>query len=286
MPTYRRIEQGLDVVFPKLQSDIRRYTHDELHGIRQNTRYTEIVRFGMEDVTASINRTLGTLKEESRSQFNSLAASYLRDIVRGNADLFDREEISALSDGDVVALLSRVEEDLLSEADKSTLLEVITRVRSGRRELDIKEKFLAHYFSKIVAVSNSLKKADTDVRAFVDICNKYLKPFKRLVYNDRTYEIVVETEDDNPVEMKDLSSGEKQIVSLFSHILLDSDSRHIVIIDEPELSLSVLWQTELLPDIMSLGRCSMLLAVTHSPFIYENLQSHARDLQLSMHRSL
>ena len=41
-------------------------------------------------------------------------------------------------------------------------------------------------------------------------------------------------------------------------------------IDEPELSLSIDWQRRLLPDIIRSGNCNMLLAVTHSPFIFEN----------------
>jgi predicted ATPase len=41
-------------------------------------------------------------------------------------------------------------------------------------------------------------------------------------------------------------------------------------IDEPELSLSVPWQRQFLVDIVQGKFCSGLMAVTHSPFIYEN----------------
>jgi hypothetical protein len=76
-----------------------------------------------------------------------------------------------------------------------------------------------------------------------------------------------------------LSSGEKQIVSLFSHIYFSGDKNYFVIIDEPELSLSVPWQQRFLPDIIDTKRCTGLIAVTHSPFIWENtLEPYVRSL--------
>ena len=50
-------------------------------------------------------------------------------------------------------------------------------------------------------------------------------------------------------------------------------------IDEPELSLSVPWQRQFLVDIKQGDFCSGLIAVTHSPFIYENdLDKYAHSL--------
>jgi len=51
---------------------------------------------------------------------------------------------------------------------------------------------------------------------------------------------------------------------------LSGQSEFFVVIDEPELSLSVPWQQRFLPDILKTGRCTGLVAVTHSPFIWEN----------------
>jgi predicted ATPase len=101
---------------------------------------------------------------------------------------------------------------------------------------------------------------------------------KEFVYDDIKYDIFVRSTDkesdlsieDGRLELKVLSSGEKQIVSLFSHMYLSGQSEFFVVIDEPELSLSVPWQERFLPDIMKTGRCSGLVAVTHSPFIWSN----------------
>ena len=44
----------------------------------------------------------------------------------------------------------------------------------------------------------------------------------------------------------------------------------MVIIDEPELSLSVEWQQSILEDIRKSGKCGSLIAATQSPFVYNN----------------
>ena len=43
--------------------------------------------------------------------------------------------------------------------------------------------------------------------------------------------------------MDDLSSGEKQVISLFSYLYLYRGS-NLVLIDEPEISLSIEWPEE------------------------------------------
>jgi predicted ATPase len=60
---------------------------------------------------------------------------------------------------------------------------------------------------------------------------------------------------------------------------LSGKEKFFVLIDEPELSLSVPWQRRFLKDIRNGGFCSGLIAVTHSPFIYDNdLKPYAHSL--------
>jgi predicted ATPase len=101
-----------------------------------------------------------------------------------------------------------------------------------------------------------------------------------MIYDEVKYEITILGDNNKPLGMKMLSSGEKQIVSLFAHLYLSDVSAYYVIIDEPELSLSVEWQKSFLPDILATGRCSFIAAVTHSPFIIDNeLEKYTVDLQ-------
>jgi predicted ATP-dependent endonuclease of OLD family len=82
-----------------------------------------------------------------------------------------------------------------------------------------------------------------------------------------------------PIELSQLSSGEKQIVSIFAKLHLQKDKKFIVLIDEPELSLSIAWQKLFLPDLLEAPSCEQLIAITHSPFIFENaLDKYAQPL--------
>ncbi|PYE27967.1 putative AbiEii toxin of type IV toxin-antitoxin system [Paraburkholderia silvatlantica] len=84
------------------------------------------------------------------------------------------------------------------------------------------------------------------------------------------------------VPLESLSSGEKQMISLFSRLYLYPGEK-IILIDEPELSLSIDWQRKILPDIVNAPTSAQVIAITHSPFIFENeLDPYARSLSLEI----
>jgi len=103
---------------------------------------------------------------------------------------------------------------------------------------------------------------------------------KEIVYNESSVEIdIVRKKNKEPVQIETLSSGEKQIISLFSRLFLEKHRKIAIFFDEPELSLSLEWQKQLLPHIIQSGICGFLFCTTHSPFIFDNnLVHHASDL--------
>ncbi len=106
---------------------------------------------------------------------------------------------------------------------------------------------------------------------FTEVCNKYLvnKQFK---YDESMLQVDIVSVDDDvtPIGIDDLSSGEKQIVSIFSKVYLGLSTPSILIIDEPEISLSIEWQKQFLKDIYDSHKINLLIATTHSPFIFKN----------------
>jgi energy-coupling factor transporter ATP-binding protein EcfA2 len=276
LPTYRRIEQDLKSLFPDFEGDFRKVIRSRV-GRDSRLGYVELVEFGMEDVESRVTAKVAALKEGSRVELNNLAGSYLRDVIRGEAREWSDDKINQLADHEIRLILARVEEKQLDERDKGKVFEVINRIR-GRQPLDSDQDLLAHFFSKLVAIHETQQRAEVPLRQFIDVCNKYLQA-KRFEFDEVGYSLMLELERGGSIEMRGLSSGEKQIVSLFAQIYLGDAESYSLIIDEPELSLSVEWQKTLLPDVIGSGRCSFLAAVTHSPFIYDNeLFGFARDL--------
>ena len=61
-------------------------------------------------------------------------------------------------------------------------------------------------------------------------------------YDVHSLSLNVYDKNDRVIDLEWLSSGEKQIISIFSKVYLECVSPCIFIIDEPELSLSIEWQ--------------------------------------------
>lgn len=117
---------------------------------------------------------------------------------------------------------------------------------------------------------------EKDVEDFIKICknflhNKTLKTKKYISKILKSKKIEIEILDkDSPMRDNELSKGEKEILSLFSKLYFKGKKDIILLIDEPEISLNINWQKELMPSIVKSGKCGLIVAMTHSPFIFQN----------------
>lgn len=87
---------------------------------------------------------------------------------------------------------------------------------------------------------------------------------------------VFTTENGTNLPLEDLSSGEQYELVLFYALLFRVDPGSLILIDEPELSLHVVWQRRFLKDILQIAALTKIDAIlaTHSP----SLISDRRDL--------
>jgi len=81
------------------------------------------------------------------------------------------------------------------------------------------------------------------------------------------------------VPISKLSSGEKQLIILFSEALLQRQEPYIFIADEPELSLHVAWQRKILPAIRQLNPNAQLIVATHSPEVAGKYSDKLIDME-------
>ena len=96
---------------------------------------------------------------------------------------------------------------------------------------------------------------------FVDVINGYFETAstdKRFRFDKVKLKIDIWHETlERALPFGSLSSGEKQVVSVFSRLILDGNKSHLILIDEPELSLSIEWQRRFLPDILKTKSCAL-----------------------------
>ena len=279
LPTYRRIEQELKVVLNgRVDEDdfrARRY----VEGNDNTVNYTELIEFGMKDVDTAIEETLTKLKESSRSNLNQLTLGYLGDIVDEKYQSTNSQEISSIEENTINDIMNRVDESILSDGSKKRLSKTLRSIKESGINSD-HDKVVCHYFLKLFESHKELVKKEATIRDFVDVCSKYLEN-KEIVYDSPNFDFIIYSKYDNHrISLQQLSSGEKQIVSLFSHLYLSKKQNYIVLIDEPELSLSVKWQKLFLQDVRKGTFCRGLIAVTHSPFIFDNeLDMYAHGIE-------
>lgn len=115
---------------------------------------------------------------------------------------------------------------------------------------------------------------------FTEIINSKLN-FKKVVISNEDGLIVVK-DDGSELDTSKLSSGEQQIIVLYYELIFGVKDKLTLLIDEPEISLHVAWQRELLDDFkkiikMKNGELGLIVA-THAPQVIGNNWDFVIDL--------
>lgn len=263
-PTSRRIEEDLKNLG---------YEEEKIESLSFGEGKGKLIQFGMNDVIDKFDEIKTTIKNSAFNLFSKVTGEILTQFVEGIE--ITQEMRDSIQPDTLNIVLSRVGEKNISINDRHKIEQLVStgEINSPRHDQ------LVYFLSKLVDLYEQQKEKDESINQFTKICNKYLNK-KRIVYDEANVDISVVLKNHNtPIDIRNLSFGEKQIISLFSKIYLESTEEFILLFDEPELSLSLEWQKLLLPDILKSGRCRLLLAATHSPFIFDNeLDLNANDL--------
>ncbi|WP_186144011.1 AAA family ATPase [Burkholderia gladioli] len=282
LPTYRRIER------PMLRTSRKRKgarVHDELyfHSRIEKKEYAyEGIAFGLGDIEARLVELSEEIERTSNYGYRSWSARILSDSLKGKSarpangteDLPDIKTLSLF-----LGRLGPVENNL------GEIFKNIGGLYDSGSIYSDEFEFLRYFLTGLNKVISQTKALEQRIEHFVAVCNSYLtmsSDEKKLAFDPQTLTVFVQNSWANcTVPLDELSSGEKQIVSLMAKLYL-YDRHKFVLIDEPELSLSISWQRKVLPDVLRSGSVVQLLAITHSPFVFENeLDSSATGLKIS-----
>lgn len=281
LPTYRRIEQETAYIFNDLEHREEfafRSSRYERH-VNPDDNFIEQIEFGMNDVAKAIENKISSIKEYSRNSLNELSMGYLGDVIDKEYNNFDLNIIKCIEDEKIKSVLDRIDEKILPKGRKNRIEKTIHNVRDGG-VASVEDKVVCYYFNKLLNFNSELEAKEKELQTFCDVCNSYFYN-KQIVYSkDISVDVVTRNKETDTSEEKSLgktlntlSSGEKQIVSIFSRLYLREENKEyqfFVLIDEPELSLSVPWQKKLISDMEKGTCCGGIIAVTHSPFIFDS----------------
>ena len=264
-PTYRRVEVGFEKVF---SSSSKKFIDGNL-----TSKY---MGFGMSDVKNRIKNLLGKLRKDANAAYIEMNANIISELLEDSiANYLD--DFGNIDMRKVDVVIKRIGEDRIDNIEK-------LRPFLESKEFDTHNsniEFLIYYLQKLVNIYNFQEAIDKKLSKFAQVCSKYLSG-KKIEYDETMLTMNVFDVDDCKIDFDDLSSGEKQIVSIFSKVYLDVTSPCIFIIDEPEISLSIEWQKEFLKDIYDSEKVALLIATTHSPFIFKNgYVDYVKELEMS-----
>jgi predicted ATPase len=305
LPTYRRIELPLAA---SKDNRAREYQKKEPSvqsklGLPRRALFSSDIYFGLGDITDRLIELNNRVQSSSNLGYREISANIISELVDGT---FEREGSadSARPDKESLSLFfSRLRSNdnryRYSHFDNVIIPDIDKIYNDGGSSEEV-NKFLQYFLGKLNKVIVATRDVEKMVEEFVNNCNAYLQEdkdeannldllgpnvlfdSKYLHLDKKTLQVRVRSVIKNRnVPVDALSSGEKQMISLFARLYL-YEGEKIVLIDEPELSLSLEWQRKILEDILMAPSCAQVIAITHSPFVFDNnLEPYAKSLNVS-----
>ena len=127
--------------------------------------------------------------------------------------------------------------------------------------LKIQNKYANIFYSFCEKISNEYKdNINPKIIVLQELLDKYM--MNKDVEITPMGLLVKSKEDNRNIPLNSLSSGEKKLIVIFMHCLFNEDVS--IIIDEPEISLSIIWQENLLPDLLEKTNIKQVIVATHS----------------------
>lgn len=256
LPTYRRIERSVEDVFPDFAKHLTTLLRDNVEGVansfgREQKRLDDIRKDYWETET-----------EEDKKMF--------LDVLAQDENLYwvTKNVLEKKSYG-------KLESSLIGEIDNywKKLNEPNKRINK-KQNLSYEEVvgfgmgdvavLLQEQYRKIKSGDGKAKEV---LDLFVDKCSKFMEQ-KEISYDPLKKELQIIAKG-KVLELGNLSSGEKQLISLFANIIF-SERATFLIFDEPELSLSMQWQEKLLEELDDLDKLTGFVVATHSTHIFKN----------------
>lgn len=112
---------------------------------------------------------------------------------------------------------------------------------------------------------------------FLNILNSMMQ--RKNFYINKRNELEIETQSGKNLSLKQLSSGEKQLLIILGEAFLQEGKRFIYFADEPELSLHVFWQEHLVQHLKQLNPNAQIIFATHSPDIVSCFGENIIDME-------
>lgn len=163
--------------------------------------------------------------------------------------------------------------DMLTKVDLSLVTELDWQLfQLQRRYLDYQVNVGNRIISALQAgkadAAEEAQRISEPKRRFQDIVDRlFAETGKTIVRSENEIRFSQIGETLSPYQ---LSSGEKQILAILLTVLVEDGKPYVLFMDEPEVSLHVDWQQQLIDLILELNPNVQIILTTHSPAVIMN----------------
>ncbi|MFK4886623.1 AAA family ATPase [Lactococcus petauri] len=270
--------------------------------IDENIDYKDIEKWILDRITYNKTRLIET--QRIYTFVNNEGAGYSETIMRYASDLSSSissienqysQESSKLDESFPYRLINKIRKDRKNDENNTSKIESLSEalVELDDRRSQLKNiGLLTNEDSKKIQkgdislaqeaielyIEDSNKKFDvykelqTKISLFLKIINKRFSHKKLQIDKEKGFifkQLFDSGIGEQEIPVRRLSSGEKNELILFYDLLFKSDDVKLVLIDEPEISLHVSWQSLFINDIQDIHKLNGInvLIATHSPDI-------------------
>lgn len=263
----------------KLVDEIKRIKEllGEVHFIKEQRMIGEIKRH--RSVENKVINMIDDLPKKFRQLMSSVMSTYSTESNRLDSSypnrLFQNEDKITVDEykDKIIKMNERFEK--LNKYDLSTIqnLDNITFKSEHAKALKI---YFDDFDTKYKVYEDFIKKLDM----FTGIINDRLS-FKKVIIS-QLLGISIESKvtPGKKIDLNKLSSGEKQEILLFYQLIFETNKNVLLLIDEPEISLHIIWQKKFMDDLMEIidYKKMTVIVATHSPQIINNRWDNQIDL--------
>lgn len=237
---------------------------------KSNAADTDLVQTLSKKLIVRLSRIFDD-KETLIEEFTVIQTTDGKIVTTGNTDntkmFFEPRTCYYLNDHRLLSIKFTTQDDSLIIEDQ---LRAVERLNPYPQEI-----------KDILASPDSSKKYESHIACFRNIINRCEFANKHLEIDKRFgFRFVADDKLHTILYLDQLSSGEKQMLIQVFELLFRAQSGTLVMIDEPELSLHMMWQMNYLKNLSEIVqlRGIQCIVATHSPQIFNSMWSKSVDL--------
>tara|TARA_R110002111_G_C6002121_1_gene373290 strand:+ start:3939 stop:5222 length:1284 start_codon:yes stop_codon:yes gene_type:complete len=161
---------------------------------------------------------------------------------------------------------------------KNRIVDILSRIEQpGELDKILDHSLLSELFQNMIDELEVEKLILSSINLLVDRFNTYLINDKKLVVNGK--EVYVDIGDERH-SVNELSSGERHILTFLALVLFEGQGRDFLVIDEPEISLNIKWQRELMSLFAALLPNTQIIVASHSPALAKRNPNYLSELKV------